>query len=192
MRIISGSARGIRLATFSGRDIRPTPDRVREAVFSILYSRLGELNGKSVLDLFAGTGAMALEALSRGAARAMTVDAGLQAARTIPANARACRLDAQLTHVRGEVAAVLPRLGGKQTFDVIFLDPPYGQGLLDQTLTRIAALGLLAPAGLVCGEAGSREAVAEAVGDLVRVDSRTYGSTAVHFFSHPAAEDTQE
>ncbi len=184
LRIISGSARGIRLATFSGRDIRPTPDRVREAIFSILYSRLGELHGKSVLDLFAGTGAMALEALSRGAAKAVTVDAGPQAAQTVAANARACRFEGQLTHVRGEVAAALPRLAGQSVFDLIFLDPPYGRGLLDQTLGQIANLGLLSARGLICGEAGAREAVADAAGALLRIDTRTYGATAIHFYTY--------
>ncbi|WP_305044002.1 16S rRNA (guanine(966)-N(2))-methyltransferase RsmD [Geoalkalibacter sp.] len=192
MRIISGSARGIRLATFGGREIRPTSDRVREALFSILYSRLGELHGKTVLDLFAGTGALSLEALSRGAASALTVDAGLQAAQTIAANARACRLEGRLTHVRGEIAAVLPRLGGRQAFDVIFLDPPYGRGLLDQTLLQIDHLGLLKPSGLICGEAGARDAVADVAGALRRDDHRIYGSTAIHFFSYPEEGSTQE
>ena len=74
MRVISGSAKGRILAGFSGRDIRPTSDRIREAIFSILYSRLGSLAGKKVLDIFAGTGAMGIEALSRGAAEAFFVE----------------------------------------------------------------------------------------------------------------------
>jgi len=90
VRIIGGTMKGKKLATFSGRHIRPTPDRVREAIFSILFSRAGTLSGNSVLDLFSGTGAMALEALSRGAGRAVLIDQGAEAARLITENLRAC------------------------------------------------------------------------------------------------------
>jgi 16S rRNA (guanine(966)-N(2))-methyltransferase RsmD len=188
VRIISGSARGRHLAVFSGREIRPTPDRVREAIFSSLFSRLGPLEGKKVLDLFAGTGAMALEALSRGAGRAVLVDQGTQAARVIPANIRTCGLGDRAVFRHADTLRELPRLAAEGPFDLIFLDPPYGRGLVPQVVAVVAELGLLAPAGLVCAEAARQDEVPEEIGGLRRIDRRLYGSTAVHFFSYPETE----
>ena len=124
MRIISGTARGRRLATFPGRQIRPTSDRVREAIFSMLLSRLETFAGKNVLDLYAGTGAMAIEALSRGAARAVLIDQGPQAASLIPGNLQSCGFDQRAHFLRTPVEQTLPRLS-PETFDLIFADPPY-------------------------------------------------------------------
>jgi 16S rRNA (guanine(966)-N(2))-methyltransferase RsmD len=187
VRIISGSARGKQLSPLRGADIRPTPDRVREAVFSMLVSRLGPLAGLRVLDLFAGSGALALEALSRGAASAVLVDRGAQAAQVIPANIRACAMLERATFIRSDVLKALPRLEGT-LFDLILLDPPYGQGLVPPVLTAVAELGLLAPGGLLCAETDRQEELSAAIGSLVRIDRRHYGSTAVHLFSQPEAE----
>ena len=187
MRIISGSARGKQLSHLHGGDIRPTPDRVREALFSMLVSRFGSLDGLRVLDLFAGSGALALEALSRGAASAVLVDHGPQSARVIPANIRACAMQERATFIRSDVIKALPRLGGS-LFDLVFLDPPYGQGLVPPALTALAELGLLAPEGLICAETDRREELPGAIGPFVRIDRRHYGSTAVHLFSHSEAE----
>lgn len=188
MRIISGSARGKRLAPLSGSDIRPTPDRVREALFSVLGSRFGSLEGVTVLDLFAGSGAMALEALSRGAATAVLVDQGAQAARVIPANIRACAMEMRATFIRADVLKTLPRLAQGPAFDLVFLDPPYGMGLVPPVVAAVAELGLLAPGGLLCAETARRDELPEAIGPLKRIDLRQYGSTAVHLFSHPETE----
>lgn len=187
MRIISGSARGKQLSPLRGGDIRPTPDRVRESLFSVLVSRFGSLAGLRVLDLFAGSGALALEALSRGAATAVLIDQGEQAARVIPANIRACAMQERATFIRSDVLKALPRLGGS-VFDLVFLDPPYGQGLVPPVLTAVAGLGLLAPDGLICAESARRDELPERIGPLARIDQRHYGSTAVHLFSHPEAE----
>lgn len=184
MRIISGTAKGKRLASFRGEDIRPTSDRVREAVFSILFSRLGTFRGKTVLDLFAGTGAMAIEALSRGAERAVLVDRDSQATRMITANLDSCGVAGKATLVRGDVLRTLPRLAGTP-FDLIFLDPPYRKGLLDQALEAIGAHGLLAAGGIVCAESQRLEELPEEVGGLVLDERRQYGSTAIHIFIHP-------
>lgn len=188
MRIISGTARGKRLATFTGADIRPTPDRVREAVFSMLYSRLGGLEGATVLDLFAGTGAMGLEALSRGARRAVLVDQGPQSARIIPANIATCALQERADHIRGEVKKTLPRLAAAGPFDLIFLDPPYGRGLVPQTLALVSELRLLAPDGVICAETDRKDDVPGTVGTLVRLERRCYGTSAIHLFTHPEAD----
>jgi 16S rRNA (guanine(966)-N(2))-methyltransferase RsmD len=187
VRIISGSARGRQLSPLLGKDIRPTPDRVREALFSLLTSRFGSLSGLRVLDLFAGSGALALEALSRGAVSAVLVDKGPQSARVIPANIRACAMQERATFIPSDVLKALPRLGGS-LFELVFLDPPYGQGLVLPVLTALAEFGLLAPAGLICAETDRREELPAAVGSFVRIDRRLYGSTAVHLFTHPEAE----
>lgn len=184
MRIISGTARGKRLASFQGDAIRPTPDRVREAVFSILVSRMGKLQGIKVLDLFAGTGAMALEALSRGAEKAVLVDPGPEAQRVIPSNLHACRLQERSTFIRLDALSALSRLPDP-SYDLIFLDPPYGQGLAEKTITEIDRLELLAPEGILCAETDRREQLPESFDGLVLDDRRIYGSTAVHLFIHP-------
>lgn len=189
LRIISGTARGTRLSAFGGHDIRPTPDRVREAIFSIIFSRMGELAGKNVLDLYAGTGAMGLEAVSRGAAHATLIDRGLQAERTIKNNAAACRLSEHISFLRGDVAALLSRLAETQQFDLIFLDPPYDQGLLSRTLHAIAAGKLLKPQGLICAEGSLRETPDDTMATLIRIDTRRYGQTLVHLYSQGSAEE---
>jgi len=188
VRIISGLAKGKRLATFSGRDIRPTPDRVREAVFSILRARLGSFEGRTVLDLFAGSGAMSLEALSRGASRAWMIDSGDQSARIVPTNLKSCSMEAQGIFIRAAVKAALPRLHHEQPFDLVFLDPPYGKGLVPEVVTLISELHLLAPDGVLCAETAIEDEVPETLGQLVSIDFRRYGSTAVHFFAHSNSE----
>jgi 16S rRNA (guanine(966)-N(2))-methyltransferase RsmD len=187
VRIISGSARGKKLLPLHGGDIRPTPDRVREALFSMLASRFGSLDGLRVLDLFAGSGALALEALSRGAASAVLVDQGPQSARVVPANILACAMQERAAFIRSDVLKALPRLGGS-LFDLILLDPPYGQGMVSPVLTALAELGLLAPDGLICAETDRREELPMAIRPFICIDRRHYGSTAIHLFSHPEAE----
>ncbi len=188
MRIISGAARGKQLATFKGGTIRPTPDRVREAVFSILTSRCGSLAGLTVLDLFAGTGAMALEALSRGASRAVLVDKDDQALALIAGNLKSCAMTGQAEVLRGAAPGVLDRLPPGRRFDLIFLDPPYGQGLVETTLQALGDRELLVPGGVVCAESGRHDQIPERIGKLRRYDLRRYGITAVHFFEHADRE----
>lgn len=185
MRIISGTARGKKLVAFKGEEIRPTPDRVREAVFSILLSRLGTFQGKNVLDLFAGTGAMGLEALSRGAGRAVLIDQDAQANRLIKTNLDGCALAGRATVIRGEVLRTIPRIADGP-FDLIFLDPPYGKGLLVEALKGVDSKGLLAPGGIVCAESDSREELPDRIGALFLEEKRRYGSTAIHIFTPEA------
>src|SRR5512139_301286 len=118
MRVIGGSARGRQLASFSGRDIRPTPDRVREALFSILYSKRGPLTGCTVLDLFAGSGALGIEALSRGARHVWFVDRSPQAIATIRQNLKRCRMADHATVITVDLRGALPELTAAGPFDV--------------------------------------------------------------------------
>ena len=183
MRIISGSAKGKRLSVLTGMDIRPTSDRVREAVFSILLSRFGTLDGRAVLDLFSGTGALSLEALSRGAARATLVDQGVQAARLIPKNIASCAFEQRATFLRGDILNTLPRLSREDPFNLIFLDPPYGRDLVPPTLAAIVRERLLAPGGLIVAETALQDLVPAVIDTLIRLEMRRYGSIAIHLFS---------
>jgi 16S rRNA (guanine966-N2)-methyltransferase len=137
MRVVAGSAKGRRLIAPPGRDTRPTSDRVREAVFSMLTS-LGAIEDATIVDLFAGSGAMGIEALSRGAARATFVEADAAALRTIKANLDACAMGERATVTRGDATAFADAV------DVAFIDPPYAfdawPDLLDRLDARIAVV----------------------------------------------------
>lgn len=183
MRIISGTARGRQLASFSGKEIRPTPDRVREALFSSLNSRLGGFAGLKVLELFAGSGAQSLEALSRGAAAAILVDSGKDAQRTAADNIKRCRFEDRAKLISRDVYSVLPQLDGSGPFDLILLDPPYRQGHLPRAIKEIERLNLLAADGIICAESAKGEDPGE-YDKLSLVDSRTYGSTQIYLFGY--------
>ncbi len=182
MRIISGTARGRQLATFSGKDIRPTPDRVREALFSILTSRFGSFHGLNILELFAGSGAQALEALSRGAKTATMVDSGSNAIRVITENIKRCGFEPNAKIIRQDVSTALPPLIASAPFDLILLDPPYNQNLLPTTIAKIEHLNLLAENGIICAESARDEKLPD-FGKLELIESRTYGSTRIHLYS---------
>jgi len=188
LRVISGSAKGRVLAAFSGRNIRPTSDRLRETIFSILFSQMGSLTGKRVLDLFAGTGAMAIEALSRGAAEAFLVEKSRAATVLIRQNLRHCKLEYSARVLMEDVSSALLRLRGDR-FDLIFVDPPYGQNILPPVLSKIDALNLLTPEGILCAEGCKSDEVSEKVGALTRFKKNRCGSTLVHFFHHVPEHD---
>lgn len=191
MRIISGSAKGKRLATFDGNSIRPTSDRVREALFSMLFSRLGELTGRCILDLYAGSGALSLEALSRGACHATLIDDGSQAARLIEQNASTCQLQGKISLIRGQVLDKLALTQNSAPFDLIFVDPPYDKGLLTPTLEKISELSLLAENGIVCIELSSKESLPDCVGHLECIAQRRYGASQVGLLTHCHCEEPQ-
>lgn len=181
MRIIAGSIRGKKLTAFDGKQIRPTPDRVREALFSMLVSRFGGLSGLKVLELFAGTGAQSLEALSRGAASAVMIEQSSYAIKLIKDNTLACGFGKQVTLIPGELPTCLEKACRYAPFDLILLDPPYHAGLIDQIISRIESLNLLADDGIICAETPRSENI-KYQGSLALLDSRFYGSTAIHLF----------
>ena len=183
MRIIAGTARGRNLEAFAGRDIRPTPDRVREAVFSALFSRLGSFSACRILDLFAGSGALALEALSRGAQEALLVDRSHEAGRLQRANIERCGFANRATVLTGDALGLLPALAAKGPFNLVFLDPPYGQNLVPLALAAMTTPGLLADNPLICAETADKDPVPENVGPFVRAVRRCYGITAIHLFT---------
>ena len=150
MRIIAGRWRGRPLVAPQGQATRPTADRVREALFSMLVSRLGSFEGLQVADLFAGSGALGLEALSRGAAHCVFVENDRAAVEAIRANIAALGASGEVL-ARGAEHAALPA-----PVDLAFLDPPYGSGLAPAVLAKLA----VAPGGWVSVETGRGEAVA--------------------------------
>ena len=183
MRIISGTARGRQLATFPGGNIRPTPDRVREALFSILTSRLGSFQGLRVLDLFSGTGAQALEALSRGAEQAVLVDSGAEAAGIIEENIRRCQCESNARLIREDAFRALPTLAA-EPFDLILLDPPYRQGLIPQIIEMIESLNILKENGIICAES-EKKVPSITCQTLNLLDDRVYGSVRIRLYGLP-------
>lgn len=178
MRIISGSARGRKLLAPGRRFgdlIRPTSDRAREAIFNILAARVA---GARVLDLFAGTGALGLEALSRGAARALFVDGQRSVIELIERNVALCGFSDRATVVQKDLARGLAFLTASQPaggFDLVFLDPPYGGALALRLLESLAGGNLLAAKGMVVLEDAAEAQYPQTLGPLVCLDRRRYG-----------------
>lgn len=184
MRIIGGSARGRRLKAPKGRALRPTAARVKEALFNILPH---DLSGAKVLDLFAGTGNVTIEALSRGAAEAILVDASAESTKTIRENLRRLDLTDRAKVWNTPVNRALRLLGGRrETFDLIFLDPPYDQRLVETTLRTVSRGGLLRQTGTMIAEHSIREAIAARYDGLELSDQRRYGDTLLSFFKRNA------
>lgn len=181
MRIISGSARGRKLATFDSNQIRPTPDRVREALFSLLSSRFGSIHGLKVLELFAGTGAQSLEAISRGAISALLIEKSPYAINIIKQNISRCGFDAATRVIRGDVLNCLPQTLPCAPFDLILLDPPYQSNVITQVIEKIETLNLLTEGGIICAETAHDETLVYQ-GTIQKLQSRIYGSTGIHLF----------
>jgi 16S rRNA (guanine966-N2)-methyltransferase len=188
MRIIAGAFKGRRLAPVKGR-IRPTAAKVREAVFSILGPAVG---GARVLDLFAGTGALGIEALSRGAAAAVFVEDHPESLKVLRRNLADFGLADRTTVWPLPVTAALKQLAGQgEPFGLAFLDPPYGGGAAVTALSALAELPLLAPGARVVVEHSRRESLPEACGALRRLSVRRYGDTQVAFYlvAEPASQE---
>ena len=193
MRIISGSAKGRKLAGFSGSKIRPTSDRVREAVFSSIFSQIGSFSGKSVLDLFAGTRAMGIESLSRGAERAVFADQSRESAGLVAKNLESTGLAARGFFRQGKALDILGILGReKDAFDLIFIDPPYALDQAEELLEAVNNFGLLRSDGIICFESSGKMKLPDTVGALYCDDCRKYGSTSIRFYKSGHAGDKAE
>jgi len=188
MRIVAGKFGGRRLTAVPGRGTRPTSDRVREALFSRLQSRYG-LSDIHVLDLYAGTGALGLEAVSRGAVSLVSVELNRHAARVLVANLQACGADGYAEVMVRDAARSLAGLADDgRRFEGVFVDPPYGRGLACRALVDLAARGLVASGGWVSVESGEDEALPDAEGDLVRVHEAVYGDTKITLYERQHRE----
>lgn len=183
MRIITGSARGCRLKTPKGQATRPTSDRVKESLFNILGQKVC---GRRVLDIFAGTGNLGLEALSRGASSACFVDQSTAA--LIRENAVHTRLQDKSVVHGGDVFSLLTRFAqGRESFDLIFCDPPYHKGLFERALTFFDESAVLAHDGILVMEHGADENDVPELSKLRCVLNRRYGhTTQLSFFQRIA------
>ena len=156
MRIITGKARGVRLATLEGENTRPTSERAKEAIFSMLQF---EIDGARVLDLFAGSGQMGLEALSRGAAHAVFCDLSKDAVEIVKTNIKKTRMEGQCDVFCGDYKVTLQRLRNRQNFDLVFLDPPYAGSLVPAALSELIENDLLSNGAKIICETASPEDV---------------------------------
>ena len=172
MRVITGSARGMVLRTLEGNDVRPTTDKVKEALFSAIQF---EIEGRRILDLFAGSGQLGIEALSRGAESAVFVDADKNAVKIVKENLAKTKLDFKATVAQTDSIAFITMTD--RIFDIAFVDPPYETGLLQKALSKVGEH--IAEGGLVVCEYPFGEELEDAYGDLVRQKEYKYGKTAV-------------
>ncbi|MDR1042394.1 MAG: 16S rRNA (guanine(966)-N(2))-methyltransferase RsmD, partial [Clostridiales Family XIII bacterium] len=155
MRVISGTYRGKKLIAPQGREVRPTSDKVKEAVFNMVASLISPLSGdapfagKSCLDLFAGTGALGIEALSRGADSCVFVESSAAAAETLNKNIESAARGARARIVRSDWRVALRRLKGGGVVDVVFVDPPYESGYCDEVMKTLPDYGIISDGGIV-------------------------------------------
>ena len=177
MRVIAGSARRTPLAAPKGHSTRPTADRVKESLFNILAPHVP---GARFLDLFCGSGAIGIEALSRGASEVVFADNSRDAISALAANLERTRLSGRVM-LMNALAAVSALEQEGRGFDIIFLDPPYGQGLLSQTLIALGESDILLPGCIVVAECDKNESAPDA-GKLELHDTREYGGTRLLFY----------
>ena len=177
MKILTGSLRGQRIAFRPNPQLRPTSDKARKAIFDMFQ---GEMQEKRVLDLFSGTGALGLEALSQGASHVTFVEKDRAQSREISENLEHLRLSGQATVVCSDVAEALRRAGGdRERYDFIFLDPPYDEGVASSAVEAIAAMGLVVKGGFVLVECRKKQDLPEAFGKLKLVRDKRYGQTKI-------------
>jgi 16S rRNA (guanine966-N2)-methyltransferase len=177
VRIVGGSLSGRALRAPPGAATRPTSEKVREAVFNIL----GSVDGDRVLDLFAGSGALGIEALSRGAAHATFVDAAKPAVAAIRGNLRDLGLEERATVVPGDAVASAARHGATGPWRLVFVDPPYRSDLAARAVLALPG-DQLASGAVVVIEHDRHNTPPETLGSLLRTDQRRYGDTLISFF----------
>ena len=186
MRVISGSARSVPLLSRDGLDTRPTADRVKEAVFNIIQF---EIEGRRVLDLFGGSGQMAIEALSRGAAEAVIVDQSKDSGSSIRQNLDRTRLAARAQVVCADYMEYLNRAKGR--FDLIFLDPPYREKFLENALKRISEIDILKSGGIIVCERPADKALPGEYAGFSRTKEYRYGKTGITVYRAEVLSDTE-
>jgi 16S rRNA (guanine966-N2)-methyltransferase len=183
VRIIGGELKGKRLYSIRGTAIRPTADRLRESVFNILFSCIRDA---IVLDLFAGTGAYGIEALSRGAESAVFIDNNKAAISAIKKNLASCAYDNRVRIINWDIRKNLNCLNffPYNRFNLIFLDPPYDLGMVDLTLSHLGGSDCMAKEALVIVEHSDRETISKERNEFAIKDQRRYGKTLVSFLAY--------
>ncbi len=177
MRVITGTARGRRLETLEGEDVRPTTDRVKEAVFSIIQF---ETEGRTFLDLFAGSGQMGIEALSRGAESAYFADNSKKSVETVRRNLKTTRLEDHAKVFHTDYRSFLSMC--PERFDIAFLDPPYSTGILPDALGRVAEC--MKDTGVIIAENPVNEEILSNYGEFVLDRQYRYGKIKISTFRH--------
>lgn len=177
MRVVGGTARSIPLKTREGLDTRPTSDRVKEAVFNIIQF---DVPGAAVLDLFGGSGQLAIEALSRGASSAVIVDNSPEALAVIRENLRRTGLSEGARVIRSDYLAYLNRC--TESFSLILLDPPYRENFVETALKRISEIDILKSGGIIVCEIPAEKILSPAYGGIRHAKDYRYGKTAISIF----------
>lgn len=177
MRVITGIARGRRLETLEGEDVRPTTDRIKEAVFSIIQF---ETEGRAFLDLFAGSGQMGIEALSRGAKTAYFVDNSRKSVETVKKNLKTVKLESDAKVFQMDFHSFLSM--NSQRFDIVFIDPPYKTGVLQEALNIIPES--MNETGIIIAENPLDEEILSNYGDFVLDRQYRYGKIKITTFRH--------
>ena len=177
MRVITGKARGIQLKTPDGMVTRPTADRVKEALFSIIQF---DIPGARVLDLFGGTGQLGIEALSRGAKHAVFVDANDSACRLIKENLKRTKLEAEAQVVRADYLEYLQRC--RETFDLVLLDPPYAEVFLENALKKLTEIDILQSGAIIVAERPVDKALSFDFPGFTRSKDYKYGNTLLTLY----------
>lgn len=177
MRVITGTAKGRQLETLSGEDVRPTTDRIKEAVFSIVQF---QIQGRSFLDLFAGSGQMGIEALSRGAESATFVDNRRQSVEIVKKNLKKTNLSANAKVFNMDSLSFLSMK--KDSYDLVFLDPPYKTGLLQSALESVT--GVVKKSGIIICENPVDEQLPEQLSDFLLDRAYRYGKIKITTYKH--------
>ena len=183
MRVITGSARGSRLKELEGLETRPTTGKVKEALFSVIQF---DIEGRRVLDLFAGTGQLGIEALSRGAECAVFVERRRDALQVIRENLEACGMTDKARVVNGDAMSYL-KSGEK--FDLIFLDPPYASGLLEQALEEIVRFDICRRHGIIVAESAADKTLPPLAGPYALYREYRYGKIKLTVYHRDGNED---
>ncbi|SHJ70333.1 16S rRNA (guanine(966)-N(2))-methyltransferase RsmD [Caminicella sporogenes DSM 14501] len=184
MRVIAGQAKGTKLKTLKGLDTRPTSDRVKEALFSILAPSIE--SGK-VLDLFSGTGNLGIEAISRGASFAYLVEKNRKCFNIIKENVIKTKLNDKIKIIIKDVFMAIREFGEKgENFDIIFMDPPYLKGFIIPCLEEICNNNILKEEGIIAVEHDVKDVLPDRVEALIKVKERKYGKTIISFYSKEA------
>ncbi len=184
MRVITGSVRGRKLVVPEGLETRPTSDMLKQAVFNIIQF---DIEGRRVLDLFAGTGQMGIEALSRGALEAVFIDRRAQAIAAVRKNIELCGFDAQSRVIQADAEAFLSPGCGK--FDVILIDPPYDSALAESALEKIGAFDILNDGGIIICESDAGKQLPELSAPYAKGREYKYGKKKITVYGKSAAAD---
>lgn len=180
LRIIAGDAKGRRLLSPQGRETRPTSDKVKESIFNILGDRVPDAE---VLDLFAGTGNLGLEAISRGAKSSVFIDINRESIKIIHENIKLLKYEEYCEVYNNDSFSALNILGRRGIrFDIIFVDPPYHKDIVPRVLDKIIETSVLKEYGIIVAEHDSRDEVPDRASNLIRYKSSVYGDTTISFY----------